>query len=128
MGNEGSSADQPLLDVREHENFERWYSNNILFQPTDIDLTMVFGELERRGNKNGVRQHTAMTTTWEQAKIMLYFLQLNIIMREIVVGKISIPRSLWPPVPPIPDGEPDEKTQALYEAVKALHEKFIQGL
>lgn len=113
-----------------HENFESWYANNIQYFPSVWDLRMVFGELDLRDGKGFVRQHTAMTVGWVQAKLMIYFLSLQVYVHELTEGKIAIPPGALPPepTPPVEDLENDPIAIQVYEQIKKVREEFMATL
>ncbi len=116
------------LKVVRHENFESWYSNNIQFQPSEWDLRMTFGEVDFANW--AVQQHTAMTVSWLQAKIMHHFLTVQLAIHELSHGKIPVPASVFPPEPQPPEGilADDPGSQQIYELIKKLRERFIESL
>ena len=109
-----------------HENFESWYANNIQFIPSAWDLRMVFGELDVQDGNGFVRQHTAMTVSWVQAKLMIYFLSLQVYVHELTEGKIAIPPGALPPEPTPPTGELETDPIAIqvYEQIKKAREEI----
>jgi hypothetical protein len=113
-----------------HENFETWYANNVQFFGSEWDLKMTFGELDPRDSKTVVQQHTAMSVSWLQAKLMYYYLGLNLGVYEMLNGKIKVPATTMPPEPPAPSGEflnnPD--AQRVYEFIKKFREQFLASL
>jgi hypothetical protein len=119
---------QQITDIVRHENFESWYANNVQFYPTQTDLKLVFGEMDWPTGKPIIQQHTAMTVTWLQAKIMHYFLVLQLGIYEMQNGKIAVPPALFPPEPQ-PPSEEDLKgfpqAMQVYEFVKKAREQFI---
>jgi Protein of unknown function (DUF3467) len=124
-----SVVTQPLqVKFTQHENFESWYANNVQFVASDWDLRMVFGEIDLP--KMTVQQHTAMTITWQQAKIMHYFLMVNIGVHEMSHGKIPIVPSILPPEPAPPSGDlaNDPGAHAVYEYIKQLRQAFVESL
>jgi hypothetical protein len=91
---------------------------------------MVFGELDVRDGDGFVRQHTAMTVSWVQAKLMIYFLSLHVYVHELTEGKIAIPSGALPPAPtpPVGDLENDPIAIQVYEHIKKAHEEFVASL
>ena len=110
-----------------HENFESWYSNNIQFKPTEWDLKAIFGEMEQQSDGSIiVQQHTAIVLSWLQAKIMYYFLGMQLGAYELAHGKIPIPPSVMPTEPAPPTGNLDTPdTRILYEFMKKFRKQFI---
>src|SRR5580698_4093433 len=102
MVDESNSAQQPVTarSFWRNENYEALYANNVQFESTEWDLKMIFGELDMgRKDGAGVEQHTAITVPWAQAKLLIYYLQLNVGIYEKIFGKIKIPDSVLPPEP-----------------------------
>jgi hypothetical protein len=128
--NEPKQPQQPQAQLmfKFHENFESWYANNIQFQPTEWDLRMVFGELDF--TQGIVQQHTAMTVSWLQAKLMHYFLTMQLSIYEISHGKIPVPPSVLPvePQPPTGDLATDPLALEMYEYMKQLRTQFLESL
>jgi hypothetical protein len=118
---------QQIVNFTRHDNFESWYSNNIQFKPTEWDLKAVFGEMEPQNDGSvTVQQHTAIVVSWLQAKIMHYFLGMNLGAYELTHGKIPIPQSVIPIEPVPPSGELDTpETRMLYEYMKKFRDQFI---
>jgi hypothetical protein len=115
------------LGIKRHENFESWYSNNIQMQPTEWDLKCFFGEMEiQQDGTPVVQQHTAIVQSWLQAKIMNYFLTLQLSVYELTHGKIPIPPSAMPSEPVPPSGAIDTPdTRVIYEFIKKFREDFV---
>ena len=113
-----------------HENFESWYANNIQFFPSEWDLKVVFGEIDWPKGKMQIQQHTSMSISWLQAKIMQYFLTLHVGAYELSHGKISVPTTVLPiaPVPPTGDLANDPAALRLYHFVQEQREKFLASL
>ena len=113
-----------------HENFESWYANNVQFFPSAWDLRMVFGELDMRDGDAIVQQHTAMTVGWVQAKLMNYFMSLQLGVHEMTQGKIEIPPGALPPEPTPPTGDMENDPIAIqvYEYIKKAREQFMASL
>jgi len=131
MPEESSAPPNRPLEFTRHENFESWYANNVQFEPNEFDLRMVFGENESLGGKRVVQQHTAMSVSWAEAKILAYFLQLHIAAAEKVNGKINVPRSVWPtePIPPSEELKRENPlAESIYQMAKQMHERFIANL
>jgi hypothetical protein len=117
----------PPLDIRRHENFENWYTNNVQFQQTEWDVKMVFGQLDWVENHYVVEQHTSMTMSWLQAKMLLYFLGVQVGAYELSHGKIPIPPGTIPPdpEPPTPEQATDPSSYKFYEYIKQKRQEFM---
>lgn len=107
------------------------YANNTLFEPTVWDLKIIFGEYSRRAA--GTEWHTSITLPWAQAKLMAYYLGINIAAHELRAGLIRIPDSMRPAQPPPPlvspqSGKEDPDAQAFFKMVSEHHQKFLESL
>jgi hypothetical protein len=115
------------LDIRRHENYENWYSNNVQFQQTEWDLKLIFGQLDWSDDHFVIEQHTAITVAWIQAKMLLYYLNFQVGAYEMSHGKIPIPAGAMPPEPHPPTGEQakDQFSNRLYEYMKKAREQLL---
>src|SRR3990167_11504158 len=68
----------PTLNFQHTDDFISLYANNVQFEQSAFDLKLIFGELNQAGGKALVDQHSSMTIPWGQAKLLLYYLQVNI--------------------------------------------------
>jgi hypothetical protein len=114
LGQSGSTFDELASD----------YANNVGFEFTVWDLKILFGEYSDR--IKGTDWHTSVTIPWAQAKLMLYYLKLNIDFYEAQEGKIRVPGSMLPPEPPAPSANPDD--QKLHEIIQAARNSFLDSL
>lgn len=103
------------------------YANNSLLEPSVWDLKIHFGQLEQQSGQATVDWHTSVTVPWAQAKILAYFLMLNIACQEVQAGeKIRVHPSVLPsPLPP-PEGT-DPAARQLYERSVEIHKTFFGG-
>lgn len=124
---EDDQVNAPSEGIVRHEDYVTLYANNVQFQPFAWDLRMTFGELDVRKGNVIIEQHTAISITWLQAKIMLYFLGLQIAVHEMANGTIRIPKEVFPPEPTPPSGDLENDPIALkvYEHIKAEREKLL---
>jgi hypothetical protein len=123
-------AGQKVTFLR-HENFESWYANNIQYVPSEWDLKLIFGEIEPHPDGTiAVLQHTAIVQSWLQAKLMHYWLTLQLAIYEQAHGTIPVPMSVMPPEPTPPEGnlKDDPATQKAYEYIKKAREQFFTSL
>jgi hypothetical protein len=112
------------------EDFESTYANNVQFQPSVWDLKILFGELDQGEGKAAIEQHTAITIPWATAKLMRYYLDLNISFYESENGRIKIPPRVLPPEPdPLPQElENDPQAKAASELVRKMRNEFIASV
>src|SRR5690242_2782283 len=122
MTEEKSTVD-PTMN-RLAEDFASVYANNSRFELSTWDLKIFFGQLSQfPEEKPYIDWHTAITLPWMQAKILSYFLQVNLAGYEAQNGKIRLPANIQPPVPPAPtlETENEQYTQAVHELILKLH-------
>jgi len=91
------------------------YANNVYFVGTVWDLKLLFGELASVGQN--IDWHTSITMPWATAKLMAYYLQVNIAQHELSQGKIKIPAAMIPDIPPDVGNEDAETSRALAEII-----------
>src|ERR1035437_6050805 len=90
----------PELTFTKVEDFVTAYANNVQFEQNAWDIKMIFGELDQTGGKtNVVEQHTSITLSWAEAKVLSFFLRVQIAAHEIEDGKIQIPKRVLPQEP-----------------------------
>jgi hypothetical protein len=113
-----------LLDRKTGEAVRSVYANYANFELSDLDLKIIFGQLAQTGAKKAVDWHTAVTMTWAEAKLVSFFLRVNIAIYEAQYGIIKVPASMLPPLPPPPE---ENMSQAFVDAVRAIHDELMQG-
>ena len=77
--------------------FSEKYANNVRFESSVWDLRLLFGLLDQSGTPTTVQQHTTINVPWQHAKLMTYFLYVNVLLYESVHGRIKIADSVMPP-------------------------------
>jgi hypothetical protein len=100
------------------------YANNAAFDFTVWDLKLIFGEYSDRAK--GIEWHTSITVPWALAKLMLYFLRLNVEAYEAQVGKIIVPPSMIPAEPVAPSNPDDQAAKTLFEIIQRNRAKFLK--
>ena len=114
---------------QQEEELTSDYANNTYFEPTVWDLKILFGEWS--GRANSVDWHTSITLPWAQAKLLAYYLGINIAARELRQGRIQIPDTVIPPEipPPTPEAlQTDPGSQAFFEMVQEHRRKFLETI
>lgn len=115
---------QPFL--RRGQDYESLYANHVAFQPSEWDLKLTFGELDKdKDDFDFVAQHTAIAVPWLQAKIMNYFLTLQLGVFEMTHGKIPIPPSVLPQVPDSAPSDADAHSRQVIEYIKKVRDEFF---
>jgi hypothetical protein len=116
---EKTQQQQPLRNQRS-EDFVDSYANNFAFESSVWDLKIIFGQLDQA--LGAIDQHTGITLTWAAAKILAYYLNINVIAQEIINGKIQIAPSVVPSEPPpIPEEHKDDP------AFQRLRQKYMES-
>ncbi len=90
-------ATDPQLGTRRSENLAFTYASNVQFVPSLWDLKMLFGDtvLDSTNGQTVNKQHTGITLSWQQAKVALLFLHVNIEIYESDHGEIKIPKLVF---------------------------------
>jgi hypothetical protein len=114
---------------QQEEELTSDYANNTYFEPTVWDLKILFGEWS--GRANSVDWHTSITLPWAQAKLLAYYLGINLAAREMREGRIKIPDTVIPPEipPPTPETlQTNPESQAFFEMVQEHRRKFLETI
>jgi hypothetical protein len=74
------------------------------------DLRLFFGQLlpQKAGGPSEADWHTDITIPWTQAKLMHFYLGVNLALYEAENGKISLPPAVLPPLASTPPPELDQ--------------------
>lgn len=116
-------------ELRPTEDFTAVYANNVNFEATAFDLKILFGELNQSFETLTVDQHTSVTMTWLEAKLLLHYLSVQLAAYEIGNGKIVVPQAILPPEPPPPTLEQqneDPKALQVYETLIKMRREFVE--
>ncbi len=120
-----TSNQQPKF-FRRGDEYESLYANSVYFQPSEWDLKLIFGELDN-DPKDGsafVEQHTAISVPWLQAKLMNYYLTLQVGAYEMMHGEVPVPESLMPVEYPL-DPNADEATRKMHDFIENTRRDFF---
>jgi hypothetical protein len=118
---EPTEALKPLPFSRVPSFFEL-YANNVNFESNVWDLNVIFSLLDQVPTAPPFKQIGSVHIPWTQAKIMAYYLSLNIAFHEMEHGAIKVPAKVAPPsidglLQDLPD---DPKAKALVERMNAI--------
>ena len=91
--------DQSSLGFARDEDFESLYATNVNFEPSVWDLKLIFGQLDQSSGQTVVKQHTAIAIPWIQAKLMAYYMEVQIAIHDVDFGSVAVPPSVVPPFP-----------------------------
>jgi hypothetical protein len=125
-----SSKTRKNPNFRPTEDFAAVYANNVNFETTAFDLKILFGELNQSFEPLTVDQHTSVTMSWMEAKLLKHFLDIQLAVFEMTSGKIAIPEAILPPEPPRPteeDSKTEPKSQMIYDTIMKLRKDFIEN-
>ena len=121
-----STASKDEQGMTAEYNFEDVYANNSSFETSAWDLKLIFGQLDQTSrSKRVVNWHTAVTIPWAQAKIMAYYLAINVVFHEIQHGPIKVPSTVLPPFPREPLEEEGKAAKDLVEMMRFYHEHIF---
>jgi hypothetical protein len=110
-------------------NFVSTYANNIQVESSAIDCKLVFGELDRFSIPPGVKQHTAVTMTWAETKLAMYYLRINLAIYEAEHGNVQIPEGLIPPIFTLSDDLAETPVgKAALERTARIREELLASL
>jgi hypothetical protein len=76
----------------------KYYANNVRFDSTAFDLTMMFGQVAESlpdNSANYVDQKVEIKLSWLQAKVMAIFLSINVAAQEEKLGAIQVPKFVF---------------------------------
>jgi len=120
-----AGAEQPRF-FRRGEDYESLYANSVYFQPSEWDLKLIFGEVDNdpKDGTTFVEQHTSISVPWLQAKLMNYYLTLQVGVYEMTHGEISVPQALIPTEYP-PDPTLDESGQKMHAYIEKMRKEFF---
>lgn len=98
------------------------YANNVFFETNVWDLNLIFGLLDQDQNMPPFKRLGAVHVPWQQAKIVAYYLMINIAWHERTYGPINVPESVRPALfedfaKTLPD---NETTKALIKRAQEL--------
>jgi len=110
------------IEYKECEDFVELYANNVQFFSSNWDLELHLGQLDQKQGPNVVVQKASVTLSWATAKILWYFLSLNLIGHEGDFGRIIIPTGI---VPEVPAHKPKELAHVKDEAFQAARKFYL---
>jgi hypothetical protein len=95
------------------------------------DLKLTFGQTDQKISATTVVQHTAITVSWAEAKVLAYFVNAHVASHEAQIGRIVlIPDIVLPPSEEIPPNIPAAKHatwKKAYVAMNKLYQAFIRA-
>lgn len=115
------------VEHRRADDFVARYANNVFFEISLWDMKITFGELDQSLGENVVVQHEAITMPWPAAKILSYFLQLNLAAQEARTGRFVLQPGI---ISLVPDKVPkelanDRKAIKAHTAMRKIQQAFL---
>jgi hypothetical protein len=105
-----SKKEQP----EQKRQIQRFYANNTYVETSVWDVRLMFGELDRfESGKGTLDWRAAVTMPWAQAKLLCFFLMMNIAIHEQSNGFVRVPDGMIPRVPPPQEDPHDRQINAL---------------
>jgi hypothetical protein len=127
VADEKTAGASENIIFKRQEDFTSLYANNVVYESSAWDFKFIFGELDQRQLPNTIEQHTSMSVSWLQAKLMAYFLEANLAIHEADYGTIRVPPNVIPPRPDpsMPAIENNELAKAVMEYLGFVHKRLF---
>jgi hypothetical protein len=109
-----------------HDDISADYANSFAIEATVWDVKTRFGEYSDQSKS--VAWHSETTMPWATAILLAHYLQLNIALYEKENGKIRVPMSAIPPLPPPPESDADEAAKAKFAMQEEYRNRLIASL
>jgi hypothetical protein len=117
-----------LGELLERKNIRSVYANNTQFHNSDLDFTILFGQLNRSpsGGKTAIDWTTAVTMAWAQAKMLSYYLRVNLAIYEAIHEVIKVPAGMLPATITAPnDLETNPVSKKVFEAAQKIRQELM---
>jgi hypothetical protein len=120
-------ADDKLILPQKSRDFVERYANNVRFESSFWDLKILHGVIDQpTAQEMSYFVHTAMHLPWTQAKLVAFYLYMNVLFNEVQSGEIGIPEGLVPSPFEVPEPlKDDPRAQALFERVERLRQDLF---
>ncbi len=130
MTDTAEATTTPPLQFERTEDFFPTYANNVTFEVSAWDIKLIFGQLDQASGKASVKQHVAVTIPWPQAKLLLFWLRIQVEAAEASVkARIPIRKDLLPPEMPLTSDQADDPdAKVFYELYRKAREEFLASL
>jgi hypothetical protein len=115
----------PQMTFSRDEDFASLYANNVQFETSVWDLKLIFGQLNQAKGTSVVEQHTAMSVSWLEAKLLAYFLTVNLVLHQTQNGEVKVPASVIPPRPDASNPELDDTVKNMLVYLAWIHDQFF---
>lgn len=115
--------DEKPLEFKRDEDFTSLYANNTQYESTLWDLKLIFGQVDL--SKSAIEQHTAMALPWPHAKLVAYYMLINVAVHQAQNGTIVIPPSVLPPRPNPLDPSVEPVGKRVVEYLAWIYDQFF---
>jgi hypothetical protein len=125
------SIPSATISFERTSDFINTYANSVMFESSAWDLRLLFGQLDQVSGAGIIKQHLGVTIPWPQAKLMLFWLRLQVEAAEMGVNaRIPIRKDLLPQEAPelTPEQEQDPANRAVRELYIKLREEFLASV
>ena len=123
MADDDKTTTPQIPTFRRSKEICQRYANNVQFETTVWDMKIVFGEVDQFADPAVIEQHTTITLSWLEAKIMAYYLVVNLALYQAKHGSIPVP-PLVLPLGPSKDS-PDIPDKDLAKYMAWIHDQFF---
>jgi hypothetical protein len=110
-------------------DFVSRYSNNLRFETYGSDLKLIFGSSDQATGKEIIEQHTAVTISWQQAKLAIYYLQVQLVLYEAQAGPVKLHPVARPQAFPneVPEASKDDpRAEEILQFLRILRERVLK--
>jgi hypothetical protein len=90
MADDSTNQQPGAMQSTRSSDFSSIYANNVFFEASAWDLKIIFGELDQSSGTASIQQRAAVTVPWPQAKLMSFWLRVQVELAEATV-KAKIP-------------------------------------
>src|SRR5438093_3601086 len=104
MPDEPNAIDPNAIKIQRADDYRLIYANNVVSDATAWDVRLTFGQFDKLTDGALVNiQQLSVTITYELAKYMMFWLELQVIAHEIEMGRrVGLRPSVIPnEVPPV---------------------------
>ena len=125
------SAAEPSVIVRREDDFFKYYANSVTAESTAWDLKLVFGQFDSVDNQQFNSQKLSVTMSFGLARLMVFWIESQIIAHEIETGtKVRLRDNVLPPaLPPLPpEMQNDRQLVKLHDEVAKLRASLIASM
>ena len=131
MADDSTNQQPGAMQSTRSSDFSSIYANNVFFEASAWDLKIIFGELDQSSGTASIQQRAAVTIPWPQAKLMSFWLRVQVELAEATVkAKIPIRPDLLPAELPALTAEQQSDSSAIefHEIYQRIRADFLASL